>query len=375
MSTRILTGDCRTILSTLPDNSIDCVVTSPPYFGLRDYGTAAWEGGDPKCDHKQGRNGGNPHGGLVDEPTQRNRDGVGSMGGNCAKCGAIRIDSQIGLESSPQAYVAELVTIFREVRRVLKKTGTLWLNLGDSYASGGTGGASDKSRLNGGKGVGPAEKIKQGPVIARNPSVGMKHKDLIGIPWRVAFALQDDGWYLRQDIIWHKLNPMPESVRDRCTKAHEYVFLLSKSARYHYDGAAIAEKSIYSPTTTTQPERPKGFFNGKWAEPSDGSRNDGSFRAIRAMRNKRSVWSLVSRPFPGAHFATFPPKLVELCLKAGCPKGGTVMDPFGGAGTTSLVADRMGLHSVMIELNPDYAEMARWRLIDEAGMFAEVAAE
>ena len=361
MTTRILTGDCRSILSTLPENSIDCVVTSPPYFGLRDYGTAAWDGGHPECDHqapnRQGQTGQRADRTFIATTPYQNA---------CAKCGAIRIDSQIGLEASPQKYVAEMVVIFREVRRVLKKTGTLWLNLGDSYSGHNPPGWRDGNEKKNG---GASNKNGIGYVA------GLKSKDLVGIPWRVAFALQDDGWYLRQDIIWHKLNPMPESVRDRCTKAHEYLFLLSKSARYHYDGAAIAEKAL-------QPVGDVSIASGRFSQHKQAAilQNQGATSTLGAnhglpTRNKRSVWSLVSRPFPGAHFATFPPKLVELCLKAGCPKGGTVMDPFGGAGTTGLVADRMGLHSVMIELNPDYAEMARWRLIDEAGMFAEVAAE
>ena len=229
-------GDCRAVLATLPTQSVHCCVTSPPYFGLRDYGTATWDGGDPNCDHKQGRNGSGRADGIVDDRGQRNRDGVGSMGGDCNKCGAIRIDSQIGLEATPDAYVAELVAVFREVRRVLRDDGTLWLNLGDSYnnfrVSKGPGQAvHGRDKLNG----------KPAPDSGRRGWKGLKEKDLIGIPWRVAFALQADGWYLRQDIIWSKPNPMPESVTDRCTKAHEYLFLLTKSARYFYDADAIKE--------------------------------------------------------------------------------------------------------------------------------------
>ena len=469
MTTRILTGDCRSILSTLPDESIDCVVTSPPYFGLRDYGTAAWEGGDPACDHTGSDRYYTEKTAAVSSSdafieageanAARLKKGRWREGGVCTKCGAKHIDSQIGLEASPQAYVAEMVAIFREVRRVLKKTGTLWLNLGDSYSGSGKGqtadGAADRKngktwgmkldalRPGSGRADGIVDERGQRNRNGLGPVSGLKQKDLVGIPWRVAFALQDDGWYLRQDIIWHKLNPMPESVTDRCTKAHEYLFLLSKSARYHYDGAAIAEKS------TTRPQK---WNTDKHAYCDANVTGLGIHRGLVAAkreslgstRNKRSVWSLVSRPFPGAHFATFPPKLVELCLKAGCPEKvcsecgkpwqretvritktgswsdhsndlgagmsqpmpnklmgsryyaeyvapqtlgfkpscacgaiaipATVLDPFGGAGTTSLVADRMGLHSVMIELNPDYAEMARWRLIDEAGMFAEFLA-
>lgn len=345
MTVRILKGDCREVLRSLPDESVHCVVTSPPYFGLRDYGVAG----------------------------------------------------QIGLEPTPDAFVAELVGVFSEVRRVLRDDGTVWLNLGDSYASGGTGGASDKSRLNGGKGVGPLEKIKQGPAISRKPAEGTKPKDLIGIPWRVAFALQADGWYLRQDIIWSKPNPMPESVRDRCTKAHEYIFLLSKSQKYYYDAAAIAEQSIYRSPTDAAPvsdaysvgsgrndanQHRSGGFIRKSANKADlnphRKRNgdDGtaaSFRAITETRNRRSVWEVTTQPFSEAHFATFPPALIDPCIKAGCPEGGTVLDPFGGAGTTGLVADRLGRDAILIELNPEYADMAERRIKSDAGMFAAIA--
>lgn len=335
MSVSILNGDCREVLKGMDAESVHCCVTSPPYFGLRDYG----------------------------------------------------VDGQIGLETTPDSFVAELVGVFREVRRVLKNDGVLWLNLGDSYAAGGTGGASDKSRLNGGKGVGPLEKIKQGSSIVRKPPAGLKAKDLIGIPWRVAFALQADGWYLRQDIIWSKPNPMPESVRDRCTKAHEYIFMLTKSARYFYDADAIKEPYIYgdprSPTAAypgkndyregKKPVREsvkRGGFNGKTNE-LEGRE---AFRAITDYRNKRSVWEVATAPFSEAHFATFPPALIEPCIKAGCPSGGTVLDPFGGAGTTGLVADRLQRNAILIELNPEYAAMARKRIKSDAGLFGEVAA-
>jgi DNA modification methylase len=207
------------------------------------------------------------------------------------------------------------------------------------------------------------------------PTIALANKQLIGIPWRVAFALQADGWYLRQDIIWAKPNPMPESVTDRCTKAHEYIFLLSKGPRYYFDARAIAEPAIYAPGVTTEVERGKGYYAGKWSNPEEGSRHDGSFKAIRETRNKRSVWTVASQPFSDAHFATYPPDLIEPCILAGCPVGGTVLDPFGGAGTTGLVADRHGRDAVLIELNPEYAAMAERRLRQDGGMFIDVSVD
>ena len=257
MTVRIIIGDVREKLAEMPDESVHCVVTSPPYFGLRDYGTASWEGGDPACDHlgppmrtnaKPTDNSSTFHGGTsrANEP----------MGKSCNKCGATRTDKQIGLEPTPVEFVAVMVDVFREVRRVLRKDGTLWLNLGDSYASGGGAGgvgtrgglAKAAERADGKPRNAENRSDKDGALFAGDrPSTiggGTKAKDLLGIPWRVAFALQADGWYLRQDLIWSKPNPMPESVTDRCTKAHEYLFLLSKSARYHYDAEAIAEDAL-----------------------------------------------------------------------------------------------------------------------------------
>lgn len=340
MTVEILTGDCRDVLKTLPAASVHCIVTSPPYFGLRDYG----------------------------------------------------VDGQMGLEPTPDEFVAALVGVLREARRVLRDDGTLWLNLGDSFAGSGKGawnipddekkrrGVKEAYRPNFRPGSGRAD----GVVDARGqrnrngvgPIEGCKPKDLIGIPWRVAFALQADGWYLRQDIIWHKPNPMPESVRDRCTKAHEYIFMLSKSPRYYYDADAIKEPSVYAPGKTTEVERPKGYYGGKWSDKQAGhgrrhagfnerwkaQRNDGSFKAIRETRNKRSVWTVAPKPFKEAHFATFPPDLIEPCVLAGCPVGGTVLDPFFGAGTTGLVAERTGRSAIGIEINPEYVEIARRRL-------------
>jgi DNA modification methylase len=298
VTVEILTGDCREVLKTLPDESVHCVVTSPPYFGLRDYGVAG----------------------------------------------------QIGLEASPQAFVDELVAVFREVRRVLRGDGTLWLNLGDSYANDGKWGGHT-----GGK---HARALHVSPIGRNKRYSGLKAKDLIGIPWRVAFALQADGWYLRRDIIWSKPNPMPESVEDRCTTAHEYLFHLSKSEAYYYDAQAIAEPATYADSGRKSVER--GGFNGK-TNTLDGRE---AFRAIRDTRNKRSVWTVSSQPFAGAHFATFPPALITPCILAGCPAGGTVLDPFGGAGTTGVVADKLERNALLIELNPSYVTMATKRIAE-----------
>ena len=300
MNCEILTGDCREVLADLEDGSVNCCVTSPPYFGLRDYG----------------------------------------------------VDGQIGLEQTPDAYVAELVRVFREVKRVLRDDATLWLNLGDTYASGNTSPASNRHPSRGQKGVVHVKEMTQD---ARPTPLGLKPKDLIGIPWRVAFALQADGWYLRQDIIWAKPNPMPESVTDRCTKSHEYIFLLSKSARYCYDAAAIAEQSTQGDDTVRDRSDSK-INNGTGLAPhGDLKRND------YPTRNKRSVWTVATQPYKGAHFATFPPDLIKPCILAGCPAGGTVLDCFGGSGTTGAVAESLGRNSVLIELKPEYGELQRAR--------------
>jgi DNA modification methylase len=252
-----------------------------------------------------------------------------------------------------------MVGVFREVRRVLRASGTCWVNLGDSYAAGGRGGGADasKQQTNVGALLGPK----------KAPS-GFKPKDLVGIPWRVAFALQEDGWWLRQDIIWSKPNPMPESVTDRCTKAHEYLFLLAKSERYYYDADAVKELQTSSGV---------GGFSNKESLKSvklDASHKPSLTDAINdGFRNKRSVWEVATAPFAEAHFATFPPALIEPCIKAGCPLGGTVPDPFGGAGTTGLVADRLGRSATLIELNPAYVEIAQRRISGDCPMFTEVA--
>ncbi len=345
---RILNGDAREMLSMLPDSSVQCVVTSPPYYGLRDY----------------------------------------------------NVPGQIGLESTVDDYVSALVETFREVRRVLADDGTLWLNLGDSYAGGGCGARDPELWPKQSRNDHMATHAK------RRPSEHIKPKDLIGIPWRMAFALQADGWYLRQDIIWSKPNPMPESVKDRCTKSHEYLFLLTKSPRYFYEAAAIAEETAWELNKSKMPDgwdtgpgghgsfhrdgREKGaswkgshFDKGKTAEHQlnrmqqgprfggskygdDGSEDSrtksGNEYQGNGKRNKRSVWTIATQPYKEAHFATFPEKLVEPCILAGSRPGDTVLDPFMGSGTTLAVAKRFGRRGIGIELNPEYIALAQARL-------------
>jgi DNA modification methylase len=377
-------GDCRKVLATFPDQAVHCCVTSPPYWGLRDYGTGQWVGGDPECDHK-GRSQTSSKSTLGEWNNgggTEYKEGAGGMpfASRCKKCGATRIDAQIGLEASVEEFVATMVAVFREVRRVLRDDGTLWLNLGDTYNSGPSGGLGG-STLGGGQ-----SNQEVSNRCGRALIYGLKPKNLIGIPWMVAFALRADGWYLRQDIIWHKPNPMPESVEDRCTKAHEYLFILSKSARYHYDADAIREPG--SPDsharyargwpgnqtlsrTMEHMHRPGVNPKAEIAD-RDTTRANASFsgavKDVVAERNKRSVWTIPSQPYSGAHFATFPEALVKPCILAGCPRMGTVLDPFGGSGTTGRVAIELGRNAVLVELNPDYANLARQRCATTPGL-------
>jgi DNA modification methylase len=392
MSVRIIQGDVREKLRELPDNSVHCVVTSPPYYGLRDYGTAKWEGGDANCKHEgpawTRRTGSMDR--VSQEVANVKNDAKYLMitKGVCKKCGARRVDQQIGLEASPQEFIETLVDVFREIRRVLRKDGTCWVNMGDSYAGswGAQGRPQGKTGEMATRSVISARQINAHPTFASGTGTvgkewGLKPKDLMGMPWRLALALQDDGWWLRQDIIWSKPNPMPESVVDRCTKSHEYIFLLTKSAKYFYDADAIVEP--VSPGTharlaqnveaqngserahaggktngnmkavargvgfghgTDAADRGRGRVKRKLAEAGSGVKNNSSMDAALAVmptqRNKRSVWTMVTESFKEAHFATFPTTLAETCIKAGCPADGTVLDPFGGAGTTGLVATR-----------------------------------
>ena len=317
---RIITADVRYGLAQLEDESVQCVVTSPPYWGLRDYG----------------------------------------------------VDGQIGREATPEAFTQELVGIFAEVRRVLRADGTLWLNLGDSYAQSSldrTGGREgNRSTLGGGK-----ETQRNANRCVGNH--GCKPKDLVGIPWRVAFALQADGWYLRSDIIWHKPNPMPESVTDRPTKAHEYIFLMAKSERYRYDADAIAEPSIHAGQTVVLGDKSLSRGQARGAGVAPSGNGSASSVLVKDTRNARSVWTITTKSFKEAHFATFPEQLAERCIKAGCPEGGTVLDPFGGAGTTGLVAAKLGRDAVLVELNPEYAAMARRRIEDALPLMVTVVAD
>lgn len=277
MTVKILKGDCRKVIKKLEDGSIDCVITSPPYWGLRNY---------------------------------ENKN-------------------QLGMEETPEEYVENLRQIFVEIRRILKDNGTVWLNIGDCYAGGSYTGRNDVN-------VKTPGRSNLSSATPKGKWRGLPSKNLIGIPWRVAFALQSDGWVLRSDIIWNKPNPTPESVPDRPTRAHEYIFLFSKSSRYFYDGDAIREPYL---------------SKYKFANPKG--------------KNRRSVWTVAPKPCKEAHFATYPPELVEPCIKAGCPEGGIVLDPFFGAGTTGMVAKRLKRRCIGIELNPDYAAIAARRIKED----------
>jgi len=484
-SWQVLTGDCRDVLRTLPERSVHTVITSPPYFGLRDYGTGEWDGGNPDCRHSTGtpmRTNAKPTVPHADRgPTTFHGGGTRAeefYRDRCDDCGATRVDRQIGLEPTPDEFVQALVEVFRDVRRVLRDDGTVWLNLGDSYAGGGGGNYGNGKNVvsQGGQQV---TNVRNRPDWLTN--AGVKAKDLIGVPWMVAFALRSDGWYLRSDVIWAKPNPMPESVTDRPTKAHEYVFLLSKGPRYFYDADAIREDD------SGQGHPHRNVLDGQPSlEPSNGLRSaHGGLRTIEgrngAGRNKRSVWTIATQPYAGAHFATFPPKLIEPCVLAGCPErccsacgapwervvkrettardepgvpqgewsengvqrhraatragdtssrtlgwmpscscglvvdgaseyenqlaaeqhaavkgmdaqrdlnhpaawrvvpkpdAGAVLDPFAGVGTTGVVALRHNRSFIGVELNAEYADMARDRIRDDAPLlngFAELA--
>jgi len=299
---KIICGDALTVLKTMPDKIINTCVTSPPYWGLRDYG----------------------------------------------------MPGQLGLEAAPAEYISKMIEIFVEVNRILRDDGTLWLNLGDSYAPN-----WNSIRKEGGAGL-KKENIRK---RSGRPPEGLKPKDLVGVPWRVALALQSDGWYLRQDIIWHKPNPMPESVTDRCTKAHEYIFLFSKNQKYYYDPEAIRDPikdSTREDRRLNNPEyqtaRPSRGF------PGQASRGSGLLKPNEnGKANKRSVWTVATKPYSEAHFATFPQDLIDPCIKAGSPKGGIVLDPFMGSGTTALVARKNGCNFIGIELNPEYIKLANRR--------------
>lgn len=372
MTVRILTGDCRDVLKTLPDGSVQCCVTSPPYYGLRDYG----------------------------------------------------VDGQIGLERSMHDFIGELVAVFREVRRVLRDDGTLWLNIGDSYNAAGRSGHGTRVGYKQGTNRASAD----GADHCRPTDDSIKPKDLMLVPERLALALQDDGWYVRSRIIWHKLSAMPESVTDRPTKAHEHIWLLSKSERYFYDKDAASEpvsddtiprylrgrsdehkyadggpgnqtiargfghmvgighnererKAVPNGAVMRTVERRGTFRGGAYCNNSTFDNSAGGkctevgnvrVPAEGAMRNWRDVWPIGPEPFKEAHFATFPTEIPRRAILAGSRPGDTILDPFGGAGTTGLVADRLQRDAILIELNPQYAEMARRRIHGDAPLFADV---
>jgi DNA modification methylase len=378
MAYRILQGDVRTQLATLPDESVHCCVTSPPYWGLRDYGTGTWSGGDAECKHVKGelRRGVN-----LAESVACTRGGAKKIAEVediqfaevCGLCGAKRIDDQLGLESTPEEYVAKMVEVFREIRRVLRKDATCWVNMGDSYYSGDKGGyerpTTGKQQSNRG--------TEKGLTPNRLWQEGLKPKDLCGIPWRLAFALQADGWWLRQDIIWHKPNPMPESTMDRCTKAHEYLFLLTKSASYYYDADAIRATLSVERGTIVKYKTPSGWNTGEGAHGTihrDGRTQDTEYRELEIIKgaNKRSVWTIATQGYPEAHFATFPEELVRPCVLAGSPESGLVLDPFCGSGTTGVVALRHGREFLGIELKAEYVDLAHRRICGDAPLFNRV---
>ena len=335
----ILEGDVLDRLSALATGSVHSVVTSPPYWGLRDYG----------------------------------------------------VDGQIGLEPTLEEYLCRLVSVFREVRRVMRTDGTLWLNMGDAYSGGGGYSPDAPSNRAGSISSTRAERTTQ--YKGRAPAPGLKPKDLIGQPWRLAFALQDDGWWLRSDIIWHKPNPMPESATDRPTKAHEYVFLLTPSARYFYDADAVREpvtgnahsrgsgvnpKAVKTPDGWTTGPGSHGSFHRNGREKGRIKQNQSFSAAVKDLvpdRNLRDVWTIATQPFPQAHFATFPEALVDPCIRAGCPPDGTVLDPFAGSGTVGVVCHKLQRQFIGIELNPEYAAIARRRIGEVEGLFAREAAE
>lgn len=346
----IYCGDVREVLKVLPAESVQMCVTSPPYFGLRDYGTAEWDGGDPRCEHTI--SGWNDN--LKPDVARPERDGEKRKA--CLKCGARRVDRQIGLEPTPAAFVEVMVEVFREVKRVLRKDGTLWLNLGDSYAGswgnyapGGIKGVQRERTDEGKRWERPAygNDTTRKPATAEVP--GLKPKDLIGIPWRVAFALQDDGWWLRSAITWCKRACMPESVTDRPTSATEMIFLLAKASAYYYDADAVKE-----PMVEGSADRYAYAFGG----PKNEALHNGDSRTavvgkrdLTTGRNQRNFWLLGPEPYPGAHYATFPTEIPRRAILAGSKHGDTILDPFLGSGTSLLVARQLGRRGIGIELN------------------------
>ena len=370
-----LQGNVFDKLKELDDNSIDCVVTSPPYWGLRDYGTAKWQGGDLNCSHSYGRN---TRGGL----TQFQKNNKGSFGDeaiksgeHCKLCGAKRIDKQLGLEPTYQEHIQNIVELFRAMKPKLKDSATIWLNYGDSYAA----------TVNGTKVKDMKKNLQKNRIENKAKTNGvyddrgfidkpfstiqgsLKPKDLVMIPNRIAIALQDDGWWIRSEIIWHKPNPMPESVRDRPTSSHEKIWLITKNKKYYYNSDAIKENSVDKESYTGMKKRnPDKRLGDKFFQTKVG---DHAFGKKYPKRNKRNVWTVTTKPCKEAHFATFPKDLIEPCIKAGCPENGTVLDPFGGSGTTGIVAVENNRKAILIELNKEYIDISKKRIVNELGLF------
>lgn len=371
MEFKLMCGDVITQLQTLPDNSINTCVTSPPYYGLRDYGTGMWVGGDPNCPHyrtsKRSDMTSTGHAHMVDSG---HPVGDAIYKTICPTCGAVRVDNQIGLEETPEEYINKLVEVFREVKRVLRDDGILWVNIGDSYS--GSHGNGYKQTMWATNGQYNSDEINACDKMPKKKS-GCKPKDLIGIPWMLAFALRADGWYLRQDIIWAKNNPMPESVKDRCTRSHEYIFMLTKSRKYYFDHEAIQEPAsgYDGRKKTTHDGSPKrenmGLPDGVHEQSMvKGGHERWNFRDNIPVRNKRDVWRVgVCSTVKEAHFAVFPKELIEPCVLAGCPEGGVVLDCFSGSGTTGIVATQHSRNYIGIELNPEYIEITKRRVEKE----------
>ena len=336
MEFRLMCGNALEELRKLPDQSINTCVTSPPYYGLRDYGTGTWVGGDPNCPHYRTTKRSD-----ITATGHRTMMETGHPMGDaiyktvCPICGAVRVDSQIGLEETPEEYINRLVEVFREVKRVVRDDGILWVNIGDSYMS----------------------KPPRYKELLRN----YKTKDLIGIPWMLAFALRNDGWYLRQDIIWAKNNPMPESVKDRCTRSHEYIFMLTKKKRYWFDREAIQEDAV---SRSGMGAKFGGYKYGDSDDPKYQCYSGNKYKP-NGKRNKRDVWNCSVAITKDAHFAVFPKDLIEPCILSSCPENGWVLDPFSGSGTSGIVAINNSRNYIGIELNPEYIEITKRRVSKE----------
>ena len=349
---KVLNGNSLDVLKTLPDKSVACCVTSPPYYGLRDYGTGTWVGGDPDCPHYR-----------ASKYTEDDITGHKAMGkagqavgdaiykSVCPLCGAVRVDEQIGIEETPEEYIERLVDVFREVKRVLKDDGTLWVNIGDTYNTN----SYHKTKESNGYGKQGTNRGSYENTVDRPTAKCCKPKDLIGIPWLLAFALRNDGWYLRNDIIWHKLNPMPSPVKDRFTNSHEYIFLFSKSNKYLFNHDAVQEDSVC--VDDRRDGEGRLLYGGKRLEGADDHAQQ-SFVHITDKRNKRDVWSVSVNSYKEAHFATYPEELILPCVLAGSNEGDTVLDPFNGSGTTGICAVRNGRKYIGIDLNKEYVDLA-----------------